>query len=512
MTSSPLLEIAEFNSYMRDIASYSRALHRFVDIGGSVSIPANKTRFDTSPGPIPFTKTSSSPDLFPLPHPLISDLTSFGLNSTVAQCISDKFLEVSSRLKAAYEIQLDRTRDVWIAPSDSHLPPVSKFRSRIQSIYKVDWHRKLKFWTAKGISITQQRLLATSLRSRCRISLFPACVTRTSVANCDTAESLIRTRKSNLISLPQRPENCLSGIRSKYCDLPAKQGSATASFAACGLRRAVSRSSPEKRLENIDVEILIQGFGCMRVSDPLGLGLSEEKGGSSAAPLPASVTSPSPLSTIVYATPSPLDNRVGNTSTTCSAGSITPKARRRRIAPIPKKKEPMVQKSMDVFRLDSSPELPGLQTELHRSDAVSLSPKPLSPIISDNPSTSPPRTRRRKVVPFPAKRTYAGSVSLPIPRSPLPPSASSDIAGSLSPPSCCSPYPRSALSRTPSLSSLSSDDVDTSPSTPPTALCRSSVPACSIFTRPSSPKSLSDGVASTLLAHSMEAPLLRRDI
>nr|AGS09351.1 a2 mating type protein [Heterobasidion abietinum] len=122
----------------------------------------------------PYSPTLSSTEvylLFPLPQPLTADLIALGLSPTTAQYLSDAYMKTATRLKAKLETELHRAD---YACTEIRFPErfaTPQSQPHIRAIYASHFKQTVKSWIEIGMLSTRQRLLISSLKNRLRTSL-----------------------------------------------------------------------------------------------------------------------------------------------------------------------------------------------------------------------------------------------------------------------------------------------------------------------------------------------------
>nr|AGS09311.1 a2 mating type protein [Heterobasidion parviporum] len=109
--------------------------------------------------------------LFPLPQPLASDLIALGLPPPMAQYLSGAYIRAAARLKAKFETQLHRADRACM---EIRLPEgftTPRSQPYIRAIYASQFKQMVKSWAEIGMSSTRRRLLTTSLKNRFQVSI-----------------------------------------------------------------------------------------------------------------------------------------------------------------------------------------------------------------------------------------------------------------------------------------------------------------------------------------------------
>nr|AGS09287.1 a2 mating type protein [Heterobasidion annosum] len=122
----------------------------------------------------PYSPTASSTEvypLFPLPQPLTAELIALGLSPTTAQYLSGAYMKAATRLKARLETALHRAD---YACTEIKFPEgfeTPQSQPHIRAIYASHYKQTVKSWIEIGMLSTRQCLLITSLKNRLRTSL-----------------------------------------------------------------------------------------------------------------------------------------------------------------------------------------------------------------------------------------------------------------------------------------------------------------------------------------------------
>nr|AGS09151.1 b2 mating type protein [Heterobasidion irregulare] len=456
--------------------------------------------------PLPSTST------LPLPRPLVSDLLALGCRITLAQNLSRTYLDFAIGLKQKYETELQHVNQACFNINVAIGNPTSGFQLRLRSLYESQYLSMMNDWAQDAISITQRRFMCASLKGRLYsskvrfhfmdkmmilmgiwiqpafyVSLQNVCMRSCTIEEEETNFSIAR---SNCIHSSSRPhsvhltslfEQSVSRIKieeglsnrktschafpSAYShSIPTNRGSCL-KIISRGFRRVMHRDASQ----TTDVDGLSKAFDDLSVSEfttqPCDTGSDHI---SKHICSPHRGSTPSLPVVLKPATFNPLPMPTSPTSSTSTPHMLalprTPlAARMRKIAAIPQRNQTAVEAVTPLQSTTTSREL-SPSSELHcppKSDHSVL-----TTTISSTPVSIP---RRKKFAPLPTRR--APTSTIPPSLAPLSIANVSSLSQSSSP-----PRSRSNISRTPSLTSMtsnsgssspSSDGLDTPPSTPP---------------------------------------------
>nr|AGS09283.1 b2 mating type protein [Heterobasidion annosum] len=473
-----------------------------------------------------------------LPQPLVSDFLALGCKITVAQDLSRTYLDFAVGLKQKYEAELQHVNHACFSFNIAIGNPTLGLQSRLHHLYESQYLSVMKAWARDAISITQRRYMCANLKGglyslRPTLNSWSQTIPMRSrkieekVLNPSAQSS--DTTQSDYLDLPSRPhrlhllssfEQSVSEIKIEDEDISGKESPSYAfpspysrplqtNKTSClktlsrGFRRNLHRASSQVNIDNLsktfdDLSVsksTTQPYDkdSDRSSDHSGSLLTSQR--SSATPLPV-VLRPATFNPLLPLPASPASSN--STPRTLASPCISSAVRSRKVAAMPRRNQSTVgvitftQSTTTPSKLPSSSSLhcpttppQTMETSDHSDIAVTLLSTPISIPC------------RKKIAALPKRCAPTSTISSSLAPTPLAPFAPLSIANvsslskSLSPPRFSPPRFRSNISRTPSLTSLtsnsgssspSSDGLDTPPSTPP--------PFITNFPSPVSPSSL----------------------
>nr|AGS09289.1 b2 mating type protein [Heterobasidion annosum] len=454
--------------------------------------------------PLPSTST------FPVPRPLVSDLLALGCRTTVAQNLSRTYLNFAIGLKQKYETELQHVSQTCFNVNVAIGNPTSRLQLRLRSLYESQYLSMLNDWAQDAISITQRRFMCASLKGGLYSSkpAFYVSSQNISIRSCtiEEEETGFLIARSNCIDSSSRPHSVHlpSLFEQSVSRIKIEEGLSNRKTSCHAFPSAYSHSTPTKRgscfkilsrrsrqmhrdsSQTADVDDLSKALDDLSVSE-------FEKGSdhiSDRLCSPHRSFTPSLPVVLKPATFNLLPMPPSPASSTSTLHMLalprTPlAARMRKIAAIPQRNQTAVEAVTPLPLPTTSQEL-SPRSELHLP--ITAHPKSdhsdLATAISTMPVSIP---RRKKFAPLPTRR--APTSTNPPSLAPLSIANVSSLSQSSSP-----PRSRSNISRTPSLTSMTtnsgstspeSDGLDTPPSTPP--------PFITKFPSSVSPSSLASG-------------------
>nr|AGS09313.1 b2 mating type protein [Heterobasidion parviporum] len=461
-----------------------------------------------------------STSTIPLPQPLVSDFLALGCKITVAQDLSRTYLNFAVGLKQKYEAELQHVNHACFSFNIAIGNPTLGLQSRLHFLYESQYLSVMKAWARDAISITQRRYMCANLKgglysSRPTLNSCPQTIPMRSckieekelnplAQSSDTTQSdyIDRSSRAHRLHLLSSFEQSVSEIKIEDEDLSGKESPShafpspysrplRANKTSClkilsrGFRRNLHRASASSQ---VNIDNLSKTFDDLSVSksttqpydkdsdhfsDYSGSLLSSQR--SSATPLPV-VLRPATFNPLLPLPAPPASSN--STPRRLASPCISSTARSRKVAAMPRRNQSIVgvitptQSTTTPPKLRSSSSLhcpttlsQTMETSDHSDLAVTLLSTPISIPC------------RKKIAALPTRRAPTSTISSSL--APTPPASFaplsianvSSLSESLSPPRF-----RSNISRTPSLTSLtsnsgssspSSDGLDTPPSTPP---------------------------------------------
>nr|AGS09161.1 a2 mating type protein [Heterobasidion irregulare] len=109
--------------------------------------------------------------LFSLPQPLTSELIALGLPPETAHYLSDAYMKAATRLKAKLETELHRADDACTGIRFPEGFATPRSQPHIRAIFASQFKQTVKSWIEIWMHSTRQRLLIRSLKNRLRTSL-----------------------------------------------------------------------------------------------------------------------------------------------------------------------------------------------------------------------------------------------------------------------------------------------------------------------------------------------------
>nr|AGS09281.1 a2 mating type protein [Heterobasidion annosum] len=530
------------NDFSRVRSILSQLRLRVTRSNARLSLPSTNCgsdAVDSSFSPTASMSTEISP-LFPLPQPLASDLLALGLPPEKALYLSRTYTKAAIRLKAKFETLLYRADRACAEIKYPEGISAPRSQSYIRTIYSSQFKQTVKSWAEIGMLSTQQRLLTTTLKNRFQVSLPNLRPVASEEADFGTlphmdrkiikAKVLDASHKmepsSPCISINKKTKHCAGlatrrstgrsrchGTPDQTISEPTRPTSVIKAVPDAGpkstegvaIKGAESRDLVEKNHSPTfwDLTSFIRDFNGLTIRDrSKSVGLKDEDGTCKATPsehiFTLSKHSSSPI--IRPPTPAGVQSRASSSrprsplqssyDILSSHPALSQSARRRKFAPCPNRDRSMqsTYKGPDVF---FSRQTDDMTFTSSAANAKELS-DPTSHYLSPSAST---HTRRRKIAPLPPRCPFTNTTALAVTVSPdihvssrsasLMPTVNRQYSSEM--PACLN----WSLPRSPSLTSLSSNESDFSSSddlkTPPS----SPSPSSTILLTPSSTHSVS---------------------
>nr|AGS09345.1 a2 mating type protein [Heterobasidion parviporum] len=159
------------NDFSRVRSILSQLRLRVTRSNARLSLPFTDRGSDADSSFPPTALSAEVSPLFPLPHPLAYDLLALGLPPATALYLSSVHTKAAIRLKAKFEIQLYRADRACAEITYPEGIPAPRSYFCIRTIYSSHFKQTVKSWAEIGMLSTQQRLLTTSLKNRFQVSL-----------------------------------------------------------------------------------------------------------------------------------------------------------------------------------------------------------------------------------------------------------------------------------------------------------------------------------------------------
>nr|AGS09167.1 a2 mating type protein [Heterobasidion irregulare] len=516
-----------FNGYLDDFSrarSILSQLHlRVSSSSAESSLPF--TDCDHGTNHSPYSPTASSTEvhlLFPLPQPLTADLIALGLSPTTAQYLSGAYMKAATRLKARLETALHRADYACteIKFPEGFATPQSQ--PHIRAIYASHYKQTVKSWIEIGMLSTRQCLLITSLKNRLRTSLArlrpvyskegdsgPLPHTdRTSIGTKALEVSYKMQSFPSLISIdkktkqcaglairPSTGSSCCHGMPDQTILEPTRPARVTKADLDAGLKSAESAAIKGAKPQGFvgknhfptswALTSFIHDFDGLSIRDrSKSVGLKDEDGTCKAAPSGHIFTLSKHSSSPIIRLPTPAGvqskasssrprNSLQSSYDIHSHSASSQSARRRKSAPCPNRDRSMqsTYKGPDALFSRQTDDTTLTSSVANAKELSDLTSHCLSPSASSH-------TRRRKIAPLPPRHLSTTTTDIAVITSPdlrrssqRPPhkplgsrQSATGTSGRLTGP----------LSRSPSLTSLSSDEsglscsdeLETPPSSP----------------------------------------------
>nr|AGS09215.1 a2 mating type protein [Heterobasidion occidentale] len=481
----------------------------------------------------PCSPTASSTEvylLFPRPQPLTADLIALGLSPTTAQYLSDAYMKAATRLKAKLETELHRAD---YACTEIRFPEgfaTPQSQPHIRAIYASQFKQTIKSWIEIGMLSTRQRLLITSLKNRLRTSLTrlrPVCSKEADSGPLPHTDrkyieakvldvsnkmkpstpfisiSKETKQRAGLATRPSTSSSCCHGTPDQRILEPTRPAPVIKADPDAGLKlnegAAIKGADPQGFVgknhypTSWDLTSFIHDFDGLSIRDrsqAVSSGNEDAFGACKVSPSErisnlfkpsSSTTNRLPISAGVQSVASSSRPRTsqksscdiyGHTASSPSASKTIQSARRRKIAPCPNRDRSMqsTYKGPDVFFSRQT-------NDITITSSVANAEQPSAPTNRCLSPSAPTHSRRRKIAPLPQRYPSTTTTSLAATISPnihvsspitsLVPVANRQYSSEI-------PVRLNwSLSRSPSLTSLSSNESDGSYSdglqTPPSS-------------------------------------------
>nr|AGS09333.1 a2 mating type protein [Heterobasidion parviporum] len=172
MSSIPKICLTDYlNDFSRVLSILSQLHLRVSNSSAKSSLPFTDCDNGSIDSPYSTAMSTEVYPLFPLPQPLTSDLLALGLPPETAHYLSDAYMKAATRLKAKLETELHRANYACMEIRFPEGFATPRSQPHVRAIFASQFKQTVKSWIAIWMLSTRQRLLITSLKNRLRTSL-----------------------------------------------------------------------------------------------------------------------------------------------------------------------------------------------------------------------------------------------------------------------------------------------------------------------------------------------------